>query len=107
MQEYHYRLQSDYDRQVCLCGHAVRLYSLSQLRRLFPKGGYRLVGEASETLSCSDDAIGTITLGSQHLTVRFVGTANRVIQRVVGYVQVNDQEFLALLVNRFPCGSRQ
>jgi len=98
--EFHKRHAEDHDAKVRLNGEPVECYSPKYLKRTYPQGGCRVVGEV--TGQSYKKAVGAIRLGKEPLDVVSSGYHGGIMWKTVGYLRVGEDEYIALLQSRYP-----
>lgn len=93
-------LTHDHDQKVKLGQEDILCYSKKQLDKLYPNGGYRIVGETRAGNKKS--AIAEFAAGNTTFVVSEEGAYNRITNRCAGYVKVGEDEYLALYKSRWP-----
>ena len=89
-----------HDAKVKIKGSTVECHSPGYLKRAYPRGGCKVIGEMSG--GSKKDAIGTVQLGRSVHDVLAVGQHSGLMWKTAGYVQVGPDEYVALLQSRLP-----
>ena len=87
-----------HDAKVKIKGSTVECHSPGYLKRAYPRGGCKVIGEMSG--GSKKDAIGTVQLGRSVHDVLAVGQHSGLMWKTAGYVQVGPDEYVALLQSR-------
>lgn len=97
-----YRAMSgtDHDQNIKFNKKEVQCYSKKQLKKLYPNGDYKLVGETRT--SKKKAVVSRLKLGEQVADVSVHGCHNRLLNKCVGFARVGADEFVALQVSRIP-----
>jgi len=106
---YSYTARVDYDSEYSIKGQTVRCYSPKQMRKLYPEGGFRTVGESlpkngknkKMSKKAQEAKTGTLNCGNVHTSVSRMGAHPSGLFTVAGYVRVGEDAFIALLKPRF------
>lgn len=94
-------LASDkHDAKLKLKGSPVECFSPRYLKNTYPRGGCKIIGELSG--GSKKDSIGSIQLGRSVHDVSAVGQHNSLLWKTAGYLQVGEDEYIALLKSRLP-----
>ena len=87
-----------YDTQTQLRGRKIKCFSDRYLKRRYPNGEFTLVGEIGDKKAKS--AIGMVQIDHDLYDVVSPGSKNRLLWRTVGYLQVGQGEYVAVMKNR-------
>lgn len=89
-----------YDAKLKLKGHETECHSPRYIKSTYPSGGCRVLGEV--TGGKVKKTVGSIMMGHQRLEVGSPGGKSRLLWRTAGYLQVSDNEYIAVLKSRIP-----
>jgi hypothetical protein len=98
--QYQYTLMEDYDQKVKLDGEQILCYSKKQLDKLYPDGGYRIIGESKN--KNKKKIIAQLRVRKIMLEICHPDQHSGLLYRRAGYVRVSGDEFIALLAPRWP-----
>ena len=114
MTHFQYMLRQDYDKRTQVGNSSIFCYSQKALDKLYPNGGYSVVGETlkkpkktdkskSEKSSESKNApTGQLKVSEALTDVYAVGTYRGIAYKRIGYLAVSKDEYVALYDNRLP-----
>lgn len=88
-----------YDAQVKLKGETIQCCSKQQLKRTYPRGGCKVVGEISGK---EKRKIGILPVGKTEFSISSPGAHSSLLWRETGYLQVGRDEYIAVLKSRVP-----
>ena len=88
----------DYDNEIKLYGEEIECYSPKKMKELYPNKDYKVVGEVRS--QNKKEAVERISIGSKARKVAAPDTFNKITNKVVGYVAVGQDEYVALLESR-------
>lgn len=88
----------DYDNEIKIYGEEIECYSPRKMKELYPEKDYKVVGEVRS--QNKKEAVERIMIGSKARKVAEPGAFNKITNKVVGYVAVGQDEFVALLQSR-------
>lgn len=94
------RASQTYDAKLKIKGHETECYSPRYIKSTYPSGGCRVLGEV--TGDKVKKKIGSIKMGHQQLDVGTPGGQSKLLWRTAGYLQVSDDEYIAVLKSRAP-----
>ena len=98
--QYHYTPMADYDQKVKLDGEQIRCYSKKQLDKLYPDGGYHIIGETKK--KNKKKIFSQLQVRKTVLDICNPDQHSGLLYRRAGYVRVAGDDFIALLVPRWP-----
>lgn len=90
----------DYDQKVKLEGEQILCYSKKLLDKLYPDGGYRIIGESKN--KNKKKIIAQLRVRKIMLEICNPDQHSGLLYRRAGYVRVSGDEFIALLAPRWP-----
>lgn len=90
----------DYDTTIKINDRHVKCYSKKKLKNLHPDGNYKIVGETFEKNKKRRKDI--LDIANMKLNVSKFGKNNRILYKRKGYVEVGDNQYIALLKSRIP-----
>jgi len=90
---------SHHDAQVKLKGETLECLSSKQLKRTYPRGGCKVVGEISGR---KKKEIGLLPHGKTEFSVCAPGAHSSLFWRQAGYLQVGPDEYVAVVKSRIP-----
>jgi hypothetical protein len=90
----------DYDQKVKLDGEQIRCYSKKQLDKLYPDGGYHIIGETKK--KNKKKIIAQLRVRKTLLDVCNPDQHSGLLYRRAGYVRVAGDDFIVLLEPRWP-----
>lgn len=88
----------DYDNEVKIYGEEIECYSPKKMKELYPNKDYKVVGEVRA--QNKKEAIERIGIGDKARKVAEPDAFNKILNKVVGYVAVGQDEYVALLQSR-------
>lgn len=88
----------DYDNEIKIYGEEIECYSPKKMKELYPDKDYKVVGEVRS--QNKKEAVERIMIGSKSRKVAEPDTFNKITNKVVGYVAVGQDEYVALLESR-------
>lgn len=91
---------TDHDQKIKFEKQEVLCYSKKQLDKLYPDGGYAVVGEVKR--NNKKEEIGQLRIGKKNYPVSEFGSNNKLLNSRAGYVRVGGDEFIAVLNSRVP-----
>ncbi len=94
------RLSQTYDTKLKLKGHELECHSPKYVKSAYPGGGCKVLGEV--TGGKVKKAVGSVMLGHQRVDVGTPGGKSGLLWRTAGYLQVGDDEYVAVLKSRVP-----
>ena len=95
------RLASNkHDAKIKLKGSTVECFSPRYLKNTYPQGGCKILGEVSG--GSKKNAIGTLPIDRSAHDVSAVGQHNGLLWKTAGYLQVGEDEYIAVLKSRLP-----
>lgn len=111
--EYRIIPHSDYDQKVKIEKQNIFCYSKKQLKKLYPNGDFRLIGETrahnrkekTGVLPLSDSAAAQSSAAQREekiLTVSAFGDNSKILNRRAGYVHTGNDDYIVLLKSRIP-----
>ena len=93
-------MMDDYDQKVKIEKENILCYSKKQLDRLYPDGGYHIIGETKK--KNKKKIISQLKVRKLMLDICNPDQHSGLLYRRAGYVRVNGDDFIALLVPRWP-----
>ena len=93
-------MMDDYDQKVKIGKEQIRCYSKKQLDRLYPNGGYHIIGETKE--KNRKKIIAQLKVRKLTLDICNPDQHSGLLYRRAGYIRVGGDDFIALLVPRWP-----
>lgn len=91
---------TDHDQKLKFEQQDISCYSKKQLEKLYPGGGWRIVGEVCH--NNKEEEIGQLRVGKKNHKVSGVGGHGKLLNRRAGYVRVGEDEFVVILKSRIP-----
>jgi hypothetical protein len=96
--KYQLRLTTDHDKKVKLNKQEIFCYSQEQLDKLYPNGGYTVIGETLK--KNKKEQIALLQAGKQEFSVSEDKSHNGIIFRTAGYARVGEDTYIRLLESR-------
>lgn len=91
---------TDHDRKLKFEGQEIFCYSKKQLDKLYPGGGYRVVGEVCH--NNKKEEIAQLRINKESHKVSQIGGHSKLLYKRVSYVCVGDDLYIAILKNQIP-----
>lgn len=91
---------TDHDQKIKFEKQETFCYSKKQLDRLYPDGGYHLIGEVRSRNK--KEAIATLAFGKKQIDITKYKSYHRLTNKCVGFVRVSKDDYVALLRSRIP-----
>ena len=98
--QYQYTLMEDYDQKVKLDGEQIHCYSKKQLDKLYPDGGYHIIGETKK--KNKKKIFAQLRVRKTTLEICNPDQHSGLLYRRAGYVRVAGDDFIALLAPHWP-----
>ncbi len=98
---YHIINREEYKGKIVLnhCDYVIRYYTKKQIRNLYPNKNYKVVGEIGNT---SGSKINSAYTTEDKVTDVFCkGSYNRILDQSVGFAEIEDNIYLAIVKNVF------
>ncbi|MBQ9980654.1 MAG: hypothetical protein IJP23_06310 [Oscillospiraceae bacterium] len=90
----------DYDANVSLKGRKVECFSPKYIKNTYPQGGCKVLGEMGG--GKAKKVLGTVQVGRELHEVSPSGSKSRLFWRRAGYLQVGDDQYIAVMKSRLP-----
>lgn len=97
---YKNRMTHDHDKTIQYQSQDVYCYSKKQLDKLYPNGGYKILGEAKANNKKDEIARLLLNKSDDELIISEEGSHSALLYKSAGYVCVGDDEYVALLKSR-------
>ena len=91
--------REDYDKEIKVDGEKFKCFSKDEMDDLYPEGGFKIVGETKK--NNKKEKIGIIKIGDTEFIVCKKDKHSSIFNKVVGYIQVGNDEFIQILKGRF------
>ena len=98
--QHSFMMMDDYDQKVKIEKENILCYSKKQLDRLYPNGDYHIIGETKK--KNKKEIISQLRVRKHMLDVCKPDQHSGLLYRRAGYVRVGGDDFVALLVPRWP-----
>ena len=89
-----------YDAKVTLKNQSVACFSAKYIKNTYPQGGCKVLGEIDG--GKAKKALGSAQIGQEVYDVSPPGSKNPLLWRTAGYLQVGDDQYIAVMKSRVP-----